>query len=181
MNGNVRIAAGLSAGSPNAIGTLTLGGTALTLEPTATVTAHVNAGASAGDLVTGVGTLNYGGATLNVLNKGGSFTAGQSFQLFSAAVYQNNFAVISPASPGAGLAWSNSLAIDGRLRVITGVSTTPTNITCTVSGGNLNLSWPADHLGWSLQVQTNSLDVGTHEKRSQDKASPQRKPNAFCF
>ena len=29
-----------------------------------------------------------------------------------------------------------------------------------MSGGNLNLSWPADHIGWSLQVQTNSLSIG---------------------
>ncbi|HOB33328.1 MAG TPA: hypothetical protein PKH32_10665, partial [Verrucomicrobiota bacterium] len=26
--------------------------------------------------------------------------------------------------------------------------------------GNLTLSWPASHIGWRLQVQTNSLDVG---------------------
>jgi hypothetical protein len=29
-----------------------------------------------------------------------------------------------------------------------------------ISGGNLNLSWPPDHLGWTLQVQTNSLNAG---------------------
>ncbi|HZI33224.1 MAG TPA: LamG domain-containing protein, partial [Candidatus Binatia bacterium] len=40
------------------------------------------------------------------------------------------------------------------------ISTAPTNIVTTVSGGNLNLSWPADHLGWILQVQTNALSAG---------------------
>lgn len=35
-----------------------------------------------------------------------------------------------------------------------------TNITVSVSGGNLLLSWPADHTGWTLQVQTNSLSGG---------------------
>jgi hypothetical protein len=29
-----------------------------------------------------------------------------------------------------------------------------------VSGSQLNLSWPADHTGWRLQVQTNSASVG---------------------
>jgi hypothetical protein len=29
-----------------------------------------------------------------------------------------------------------------------------------VSGGNLNLSWPTDHIGWRLLVQTNNLAVG---------------------
>jgi fibronectin-binding autotransporter adhesin len=40
------------------------------------------------------------------------------------------------------------------------INTNPTNITISVSGGNLTLSWPADHTGWRLQVQTNSLNVG---------------------
>jgi hypothetical protein len=29
-----------------------------------------------------------------------------------------------------------------------------------VSGQSLTLSWPADHLGWYLQSQTNSLSTG---------------------
>jgi len=40
------------------------------------------------------------------------------------------------------------------------VNLNPTNITSSVSGGTLTLSWPADHTGWVLQVQTNSLAVG---------------------
>jgi fibronectin-binding autotransporter adhesin len=36
----------------------------------------------------------------------------------------------------------------------------PTNITVSVSGQTLSLSWPADHLGWILQVQTNNLITG---------------------
>ena len=37
---------------------------------------------------------------------------------------------------------------------------TPTAITSGVTGTNLSLSWPADHLGWRLLVQTNQLNVG---------------------
>jgi autotransporter-associated beta strand protein len=48
----------------------------------------------------------------------------------------------------------------GSLLVATSIATNPTNITTTVSGGNLILSWPADHLGWRLQSQTNSLASG---------------------
>jgi hypothetical protein len=41
------------------------------------------------------------------------------------------------------------------------VNANPTNIVFTVSGGtNLLLNWPADHTGWGLQAQTNSLAVG---------------------
>ncbi len=32
----------------------------------------------------------------------------------------------------------------------------------TKSGGNLTLSWPAQHLGWILQAQTNTLSGGTN-------------------
>jgi hypothetical protein len=40
------------------------------------------------------------------------------------------------------------------------LASNPTNITSSVSGGTLNLSWPADHLGWLLQVQTNTAGAG---------------------
>jgi fibronectin-binding autotransporter adhesin len=40
------------------------------------------------------------------------------------------------------------------------VNTTRTNIVAIVSGNQLHLSWPADHTGWQLQVQTNSLNTG---------------------
>lgn len=40
------------------------------------------------------------------------------------------------------------------------VNTNPTNIVFSASSGNLTLSWPADHTGWQLQAQTNSLAVG---------------------
>ena len=47
------------------------------------------------------------------------------------------------------------LTISGNL-----IPTTPTNLFVSVNGGQINLSWPASYLGWSLQVQTNSLSVG---------------------
>ena len=39
-------------------------------------------------------------------------------------------------------------------------SSVPTNIVVQVDSGQLQLSWPQDHLGWHLQIQTNSLNVG---------------------
>jgi hypothetical protein len=59
--------------------------------------------------------------------------------------------------------WQNDIATLGSVKVLSAtvaVNTTPTNIVAAVSGGNLNLSWPADHTGWSLQAQTNSVGVG---------------------
>jgi len=40
------------------------------------------------------------------------------------------------------------------------VATNSVPMTFSIGSGNLNLSWPADHLGWTLQVQTNSLNSG---------------------
>ncbi|HLP78199.1 MAG TPA: autotransporter-associated beta strand repeat-containing protein, partial [Candidatus Paceibacterota bacterium] len=48
----------------------------------------------------------------------------------------------------------------GSLAIGVNIATNPTNITFSVSGGTLSLSWPADHLGWILQSQTNSLAKG---------------------
>jgi polygalacturonase len=39
-------------------------------------------------------------------------------------------------------------------------SNQPTNLTSQVTGGQLQLSWPQDHLGWRLQIQTNNLSTG---------------------
>jgi len=39
-------------------------------------------------------------------------------------------------------------------------SLTPPILTATVSGANLNLTWPADHTGYRLLTQTNHLASG---------------------
>jgi fibronectin-binding autotransporter adhesin len=48
----------------------------------------------------------------------------------------------------------------GNLLVANPVATNPTNITFSASGGNLTLTWPSSHTGWTLQAQTNTLGVG---------------------
>jgi len=44
--------------------------------------------------------------------------------------------------------------------VVAPVNTTRPTLTNSVSGGTLNLSWPTDHIGFRLEVQTNALSVG---------------------
>jgi polygalacturonase len=39
-------------------------------------------------------------------------------------------------------------------------SSQPTNLVMQATSGQLQLSWPADHLGWRLQIQTNNLADG---------------------
>jgi hypothetical protein len=36
----------------------------------------------------------------------------------------------------------------------------PVTLSIAKVGNNVTLNWPADHTGWQLQVQTNSLNVG---------------------
>jgi len=40
------------------------------------------------------------------------------------------------------------------------IATNPTNITFQVAANIMTLGWPADHIGWRLQVQTNSTTQG---------------------
>ena len=111
-------------------------------------------------------------ASLNSIAVGGTlsltglptFAGGESFLLFGALSHSGSFSTISPATPGAGQTWgTNLLGSDGILSVVAGgggPATNPTNIVFSVGGGNLTLSWPSDHIGWSLQTQTNSRSVG---------------------
>jgi len=152
-------------------GTLAPGGTgsgiltinnSVTLAPGSFTRVNINKTAASNDRIAGVATLAYGG-TLVVNNLSGTLTTNDTFKLFTATSYQGTFAGISPATPSAGLSWNtNTLAADGTLRIAAGgVATNPTNITATVvSGNNLQLSWPADHTGWTLEAQTNTTKVG---------------------
>jgi len=108
------------------------------------------------DNIVATGTVNYGG-TLVISNASvTALTTSDTFQLFNASSHTGNFTSIS-GSPGQGLAYSFN-PNSGVLSVVTStINTNPTNITFSVSGNTLSLSWPSDHLGWILQQQTNKL------------------------
>ena len=136
------------------IGTLTISN-ALSLSGITVM--ELNAAGGTNDLVRGLSSVAYGG-TLTLSNLAGTITASNAFKLFSANGYSGAFAALTPASPADNLAWNtNTLATDGTLRV---VSTAPVTITNIASGSLLTFSWPADHIGWRLQAQTNSVSVG---------------------
>jgi len=118
---------------------------------------ELNADTGSSDRILGLTSISYGG-TLVLSNLAGTMTTSNSFKLFGANSRRGAFATLSPASPGPGLAWNtNTLVLDGTLRVI---STSPVALSNIVSGDTLTLSWPAGHIGWRLQAQTNSLSVG---------------------
>lgn len=63
-------------------------------------------------------------------------------------------------TPQQTVTWNTAnLTLNGSISVATAssTSTTPTNIVFSTAGNTLNLSWPADHPGWTLQ--TNAVSV----------------------
>ena len=153
LQGNATLAAGSTS-----IGVLSISNT-LTFAAGTTNFARLNKSTGTNDSVRGLSQVNYAG-TLVATNLAGTLAANDKFTLFSAGAYTGSFTTLTLPTLGSGLGWSNSLAIDGSIQVVTTVNPNPTNITSVVSGGTLTLSWPADHLGWHLQYQTNSLTMG---------------------
>lgn len=151
----------LGAGDDAGVGTLTINNN-LTLHGNALLRINKNGGFASQDEVLVSGNISYAGS-LTVTNTTSDSTAlvnGDTFQLFSVTgTFAGNFSGVS-GSPGAGLAYSFN-PTNGILSVVTQtVASNPTNITFVVSGSTLSLSWPADHQGWVLQAQTNTLGSG---------------------
>ncbi len=109
------------------------------------------------DLLIVNGTLTMNG-TLTVSNLAGMLVGGDSFQLFNATSRSGNFSATNlPALPP-GMNW-NWNPTTGTLSIL-GVATNSTTMALVVDSGALQLSWPDDHIGWRLQVQTNDLVSG---------------------
>jgi autotransporter-associated beta strand protein len=97
------------------------------------------------------------GGKVTVSNLGAALSVGDRFVLFPGQTMAGGSAL---TVSGAGVAWTNKLEVDGSIEVVSVIPTTPTQLISSISGGTLNLSWPATHIGWSLQQQVNPLNVG---------------------
>ena len=145
VGGSVTVLAGGSIAPGNSIGTLTVGGN---LTHAGNLSIEVNRSGSASDQVNVSGSrTNSGTGTVTITNLGAALQAGDTFTLFNGPLLNGNALTIS----GASAVWTNKLALNGTISVVTPISTTPTNISYTVSGSTLTLSWPLDHLTWTLQ------------------------------
>lgn len=139
---------GFSIGTLTVSGNAALGGANL-MELTTT-------GGAASDRLTAAN-INYSGGTL-ILTNLGNLTGSNVFQLFSGGI-SGTFANVITQNLS-GVTWNLSqLNVNGTITIVgpPGVNTTPTNITASVAGNQLDLQWPADHTGWELQ--TNAVSV----------------------
>lgn len=106
--------------------------------------------------------LTYGG-TLVITNAGEPLLAGDTFNLFDWTSRSGSFASVELPSLDPGLNWDvSNLSVNGTIAVVTGggIPTTPVPLSLAVVNNTLDISWPEDHRGWRLEVQTNALNVG---------------------
>jgi autotransporter-associated beta strand protein len=157
VNGILIVASGATVSPGTSTGRLTVS-SPVNLLGGSTALMELDAANGTNDVLASTSSINFNG-TLTVTNINGTLAAGQNYKLFSGAL-AGNFAGFNFPILGGGLSWSWN-PTTGILSVVGGgVNTTPTNIVSSASGGNLTMSWPADHIGWTLQVQTNSRAVG---------------------
>lgn len=134
---------------------------AVTFQAGSTCVVDINTDTLTNDLFIVTGALTYGG-TLQINHMGtNGFAGGQSFKLFNAASYANSFATVTTNTGGQFVTWDLSqLPVSGTLLVASVTSSSIPTLANSLSGNTLTLSWPPDHLGWRLLVQTNHLDLG---------------------
>ena len=158
IGGSVTVNAGGAIAPGKSIGTLNISGN---LSLAGNLNIEVNKSASPNsDKVTVSGSLNNTGTgTVTVTNLGPALAQGDSFSLFNGKAVANGGAL---TVTGAGAIWNNKLAIDGTIEVQSVIATTPTNISYSLSGTNLTLSWPPNYLTWILQ--SNAVGVAARHQ-----------------
>jgi autotransporter-associated beta strand protein len=165
VTGNVVVNSGgiLNPGLPT--GTLNVSGS-VTMNSGSTYMASVNRNntPNCGKL-SASGAITYAG-TLLVTNVGNGLQANDSFQLFPGGNTSFSSIILETNDVANNLkyTWNNNVASGGQVSVASVtylINPNPTNIVSRLSGTNhLVLSWPADHTGWTLQAQTNSVSKG---------------------
>ncbi len=107
------------------------------------------------------GNLNLGGNV--IVTAGGGFTNG-TYPLISYTGTLGGALPVLVSTPGSFNCYVDTSTFGQVNLIVTNSSTipvlSPTNLLMQVVGNQLQLSWPADHLGWRLQMQTNDPTTG---------------------
>ncbi|HXI71475.1 MAG TPA: DUF5010 domain-containing protein [Verrucomicrobiae bacterium] len=94
---------------------------------------------------------------VTVVDKTGNTSVDNSTDTFSAVAHYVRVTVTGSSQAG-GYPSFYECKIYGAIG--SGISLAPINLSSVKSGGSLALSWPTDHLGWHLQIQTNAPGAG---------------------
>lgn len=104
-----------------------------------------------------------------VLNSTINITAGPGFTngLYALLTYGNGLIWGPPAlgiTPGGNYTYAFDTNTPGQIRVSVQpiISLAPVLLALQSTANQLNLSWPADHIGWHLLIQTNSSGLSTN-------------------
>jgi hypothetical protein len=94
---------------------------------------------------------------VTVVDKTGNTEMGNSSDTFSAFGRYVRITVTGSSQSGGYASFYECLVYGAGAPAI---SLAPSRVVAAASGNGLGLSWPADHLGWRLQVQTNAPGTG---------------------
>jgi hypothetical protein len=101
------------------------------------------------------------GGELVVTNVGAPLTGGEQFNLFDPTTASGTFTLISLPPLDPSLSWdTTALYSSGVIKVLGGINLDKTNLAYQVAGTDLEISWPADKTGMTLQAQTNTINIG---------------------
>ena len=167
ISGAVTVQSGGSLSPGNPLGALTLGNN-LTLAAENSTFMQVQHSPLTNDSVNISGTLTEGG-TLIVTNIGGmAFTAGDSFKLFNASIFNGAFANVILPTLSAGLAWNtNTLSTGGTLSVVSTIVPTTTSLnalSAVIYGTPVTFTAtvsPAPNTGDTITFKDGSIVIGT--------------------
>jgi hypothetical protein len=106
------------------------------------------------DQIQVLGALTYGGSLL-VTNIGPTaLVGGNRFPLFAATSYSGSFSNLILPPLDFGLVWSNKLAVDGSIEVVSTLPPAPT-LSLQFSNNVLLLTWPSNASDFALQTTFN--------------------------
>lgn len=153
IGGDVAILSGGIVAPGNTIGTLTISNE-LTLAGSAVMELNRTNLPANSDRIAALKNVIYGGI-LSITNIGEALQVGDRFKLFDSAAYNGTFANITYP---AGYTFTNKLALDGTIQVLTAPVTNPL-LTFERKGTGYVLNWTPT-TGFKLQSQTNALSLG---------------------
>jgi autotransporter-associated beta strand protein len=157
VNGPVTVQTGSSINPGASIGTLTINNSLSLAGNLGIEVNKTNSQTSDEIVVTGTPN-NTGVGTINVTNLGPALAQSDTFTLFNKPVTGGGSMTVTGG--GTGVTWTNKLAVDGTIAVLSTVSLSPVSITASNTGSSLKLSWPVDHTGWNLQTNTTPVGAG---------------------